>query len=213
LPTSALTVGSHAIIATYNGDSSFNASSSNPANVSVNKAGTSTALFASAGSALLGQPVTFAATVTATSAGAGTPTGLVTFMDGGTAVGIGALNSLGVATFTTASLSPGLHSISAVYGGDANVLGSISPGVGETITQPPPPTRQIEQAQPPALNKPSLLSLFDQLLGGVEVINANGTETVVDNFFGIPLVSTYDASGNLVSVTMFGLNVTSLFSL
>jgi hypothetical protein len=56
------------------------------------------------------------------------------------------------------------------------------------------------------------LSLFDKLLGGSESVNPNRTETVTDNFFGFPLVSTYDASGNLASVTLFGLNVTFLFA-
>jgi hypothetical protein len=64
---------------------------------------------------------------------------------------------------------------------------------------------------PPTLHTPWLLALFDQLLKGIETVNANGTETVTDNFFGFPLVSTYDGKGNLVNVTFFGLNITSLF--
>ena len=45
-------------------------------------------------------------------------------------------------------------------------------------------------------------------------MNGNGTETVIDCFFGIPLfVSIYDSAGNLESVTVFGINVTILFEL
>ena len=45
-------------------------------------------------------------------------------------------------------------------------------------------------------------------------MNGNGTETVTDSLFGIPLlISTYDGSGDLMSVTLFGINVTFLFEL
>jgi len=58
------------------------------------------------------------------------------------------------------------------------------------------------------------LALLDALLHGVEAVNGNDTETVTDSLFGIPLlVSTYDGSGDLTSVTLFGINVTSLFEL
>jgi hypothetical protein len=61
---------------------------------------------------------------------------------------------------------------------------------------------------------PLLVALLDALLGGIETVNGNSTETVIDRFFGISLfVSTYDGVGNLVSVTMFGINVTLLFEL
>jgi hypothetical protein len=64
------------------------------------------------------------------------------------------------------------------------------------------------------LHKPLLLAFIDALLRGVETVNGNETETVIDRFFGIPLfVSTYDGAGNLMSVTKFGINVTLLFEL
>jgi len=65
------------------------------------------------------------------------------------------------------------------------------------------------------LNVPPLLAFVDSLLGGVETINGNGTETITDRFFGIPLlVSTFNSQGNLVSVDLFGsINVTFLFLL
>ena len=67
---------------------------------------------------------------------------------------------------------------------------------------------------PPALHKPALLALFDALLGAVEALNGNGTETVTDSLLGIPLLlSTYDSNGDLMSVTLFGIDVTALFEL
>ncbi|HTU88762.1 MAG TPA: putative Ig domain-containing protein, partial [Gemmataceae bacterium] len=62
--------------------------------------------------------------------------------------------------------------------------------------------------QPPVLNVPPLLAFFDALLGAIETLNANGTETVTDSILGIPLVvATYDNSGNFVSATLLGINV------
>jgi hypothetical protein len=62
------------------------------------------------------------------------------------------------------------------------------------------------------LHTPPLLALIDSLLGEIETVNGNGTETVIDRFFGIPLfISTYDSAGNLMSVTLFGIDITSLF--
>src|SRR5579884_538061 len=66
---------------------------------------------------------------------------------------------------------------------------------------PPPPA-------PPKV--PSLLALFNELLGGLETVNANGS-TITNNLFGFPLVETYDYFGNLVSVTLLGFDITFLF--
>lgn len=90
-----------------------------------------------------------------------------------------------------------------------------------TATSPPPPTLTLPPSSPPpspspsppALSVPPLLAFFNALLRGTETINADGTETITDRLFGLPLlVSTFDASGHLVSATLFGLNVTFLFA-
>jgi hypothetical protein len=48
--------------------------------------------------------------------------------------------------------------------------------------------------------------------GGTQTVNADGTETITDSFFGIPLiVSTFDSSGGFVGVTYFGIDITFLF--
>lgn len=67
---------------------------------------------------------------------------------------------------------------------------------------------------PPVLQVPPLLALFDNLLGGVETVNADGTQTITDRLLGIPLiVSTFDTHGNLESVLFLGMNLTFLFEL
>jgi uncharacterized repeat protein (TIGR03803 family) len=92
---------------------------------------------------------------------------------------------------------------------------------GTTSPPPSPPTSPVPSPppsppapSPPALNVPPLLAFFDSFLGGTETVNANGTERITDSIFGIPLlVSTFDSSGNLESVTLFGINVTALFEM
>jgi hypothetical protein len=99
------------------------------------------------------------------------------------------------------------------------VNGTVDLGAFEV--QPPPPPgggggggSSSSPAPPPTLHTPPLLAFFDALLHGVETINGNGTETVVDSIFGIPLfISLYDAAGNLTRVTLFGIDVTLLIEL
>jgi uncharacterized repeat protein (TIGR01451 family) len=123
--TSALSVGSHNITAIYGGDTNDYGSTSNTLTQVVNQDNTTTTLASSIIPSVLGQSVTFKATVNVNSPGAGTPTGTVTFYDGSTKLGTGTLSG-GVATFTTSTLPVGSNSITAVYGGDTNDQGSTS---------------------------------------------------------------------------------------
>jgi subtilase family serine protease len=86
--------------------------------IAASLATTTTTLASGPNPANFGTSVTFTATVTTT--GTNPPTGTVTFNDGTTALGTGTLTAQ-VATFATSTLAPGTHSITAVYGGDANV--------------------------------------------------------------------------------------------
>ena len=101
-----------------------------------NTASTSTAVSSSLNPSLLGQSVTFTATVI--SAG-GTPTGTVQFKDGVNNLGIPVtLNGSGQATLTTSSLTAGTHTITAVYSGDAlfgGSTGTLSPD--QSVTNRP----------------------------------------------------------------------------
>ncbi len=82
----------------------------------------------------------------------------------------------------------------------------------QSPSSPPPGGSPPSPAPPPTLHIPPLLSFIDSLLGAVETVNGNGTETITDSFFGIPLlVSTFNSSGDLTSVTVFGINITFLF--
>src|SRR6202011_6022398 len=90
--TSALSVGSHEIGASYSGDGNFNATAVDPSQT-VTKAGTTTAISAAAGTSVFGEPVTFTANVNVAAPGAGTPTGTVTFTIDGVAQSAVALNN------------------------------------------------------------------------------------------------------------------------
>ena len=90
--------------------------------------------------------------------------------------------------------------------------GAIYLGAIELQPLPPPPSPPAPPS-PPSLQTPPLLAFFDALLGAIETVNSNGTVTVIDRLFGIPLLaSTYNSSGGLQSVTLFGINITFLFS-
>lgn len=127
--TSALTVGLHAILAVYNGDDADKTSTSTALSLSVGQAATQTTVAASVNPTVLGQQVTFTATVSVLSPGAGTPGGVVTFKDGSTTLGTGLLGTdkgVTTATFSIPSLAVASHTITAVYGGDTNDKGSTS---------------------------------------------------------------------------------------
>ena len=131
--SSTLSVGTHSLAATYNGSSSFLAGTSSVLSQSVNKAASTTKLTTSKNPSSFNQPVTLTATVRSTTSG--TPGGSVTFKDGSNTLGTGNLNSSGVANFTTSILPVGIHSLTAVYGGNANFTGSTSPVLTQTVNK------------------------------------------------------------------------------
>lgn len=131
--TSTLAVASHSITATYNGSSGFTSSTSSILTQTVNQDGTTSAVTSSLNPSRKGQTVTFTATVTANAPGTAVPTGSVTFKDGTKNLSTKTLNSSGQATFSTSSLVRGTHSITVVYGGSSNFIGSTSPVLTQTV--------------------------------------------------------------------------------
>src|SRR5207253_1998526 len=128
--TSGLTAGTHSITAVYSGDANFAGGTSPALMQTVNRVASSTSVASSNNPSIFGSAVTFTATVT--SSATGTPTGTVTFQDATTTLGTGTLSG-GAATFTTSGLGTGTHSITGIYGGDANFTGSTSPILTQTI--------------------------------------------------------------------------------
>src|SRR5439155_362923 len=122
--TSGLGAGVHSITAVYGGDASFASSTSPVLMQTVNRAASSTSVASSNNPSIFGSAVTFTATVT--SSATSIPTGTVTFQDGAATLGTGMLSG-GNATLATSALVGGVHSITAIYGGDANFANSTSP--------------------------------------------------------------------------------------
>ena len=117
--TSALTGGSHAIIAKYSGDKIFQPAQASIGEVISPLASTLT-LTASPPSAALGQSIVFTARVAgAASAGAQAPTGQILFEDNGSPAGRATLASA-TATLTLKTLGVGDHTITAIYTGNSN---------------------------------------------------------------------------------------------
>jgi hypothetical protein len=121
--------GSHSITAMYSGDGN-NAPSISAAFVqTVTKASSTVGLSSSAPSVSFGQWVTFTAAVNGAS-----PTGTIQFKDGTTIIDAPVPLNGGAAVLTTAALAQGSHSITALYSGDANNLGSTSNAIIQTVT-------------------------------------------------------------------------------
>jgi len=110
--------GTYSVTAAYSGDLNVAAGSTSDvlSEVILNPRPTKTQVTTSGSPSLVGQPVTFTATVTSTY-GAIPDGEIVTFFDYTTAMGTGATAS-GVATFTTSSLTAKTHTIKATYAGD-----------------------------------------------------------------------------------------------
>jgi hypothetical protein len=121
--TRSLAVGSHAITASYQGDSNYKPSVSAPITVTVSQAQTSITVSALPATAIAGAPVALIAAIAVTQ-GVATPTGTIAFTSGGVAIGSQPVTS-GSATVSPI-FAPGVQSIVATYSGDANSSGAVS---------------------------------------------------------------------------------------
>jgi hypothetical protein len=122
---SSLSVGSHNLIAAFDGNSQLQESTSGNVQVTVQGFTTSTELAFSANPVNYGEPETLTATVTSA---AGIPTGNVVFYVSGpvTRQVTAALNANGVATYTSSSFGGGTAYIQAIYQGQGGFLQSQS---------------------------------------------------------------------------------------
>ncbi len=116
--------GSHLADASYPGDSGYQPSVSGTVGLTAEPVATTLTLTGTPGSVMLGQQVVLTATVVPGIAQGHTPSGTVTFKFGSTVLGTGAVTS-GVATLNTTLLPTGTDSLTAVYSGDTNFVGSM----------------------------------------------------------------------------------------
>jgi ELWxxDGT repeat protein len=128
----ALPTGPHNVVAVYSGDANFSGSQSAPVGVTVNdQAATTTALTVSATNVNQGDSVTFTATASPVPGG-NVDGGTINFMEGQVNLGTVDVDGQGVAHLTLA-LPVGMHSIVAVYSGDAAFAGSSSTSTAVTV--------------------------------------------------------------------------------
>jgi hypothetical protein len=101
---------------------------------------TATTLGASTGTPVINQSVTYTASVTPTHSGSALPSGSVEFLDGNVVISTCSNRPLSGSTSscTVSYPSPGSHSITAMYLGDANFTSSTSSGQNVAATQPVP---------------------------------------------------------------------------
>jgi hypothetical protein len=137
-PTAELAAGTYYLDAFYEGDANNSTSSVSCGSQTlvVGQASTTTTLSANPASPEVGDSTVLTATVTGAPSPFG-PTGTVTFKNGSTVLGTGSVNGSGVATYTTSpgQLPLGDNTLTAVYGGDSNNLGSTSSGLAVDVSQ------------------------------------------------------------------------------
>ncbi len=191
--TTALSVGSHSITASYAGDSNFTASATTTAlTQTVNQAATKTTVTSSANPSRFGRPVVFTATVRAVAPGSGVPTGTVTFYDGSTSLGTAQLYGSGQATISIGTLSIGTHSITASYSGDGNFTTSATTtALSQVVNQDTTKTTVVSSANP------SLFGLSVTFTATVSA-NAPGSGTPTGS------VTFMDGTTNLGTATLSG---------
>ncbi|MGW5449400.1 beta strand repeat-containing protein [Streptomyces asiaticus] len=196
--TTAIPVGTHAVTASYAGNTGV-AGSSASGSITVGQAASTTALTITPASPVCGQPVTLCAQVTTASPGTCTPTGTVTFTIAGGPTLTGTLNASGQACVTTTAIPVGTHGVTASYGGNTGVAGSSASGsvtVGQastttTLTSSPNPSAPGQNvtftatvaAVPPATGIPTGNVTF-VISGGptlIGTLNGAGQATVSTN--------------------------------
>ena len=133
--TSALPSGANGLFAVYSGDMWYQSVNSAVYTQTVNPVSTTTAVTSNNNPSQFNQSVTFTATITPAVGGLPVqPTGTVTFKDGSSVLCGGPQGvSGGTATCSTSSLTAGNHSITAVYSGDTNYLGSTSAALTQAV--------------------------------------------------------------------------------
>ena len=179
--STALPVGTNSLTVTYSGDANYLGITSGTVQQTVIKTATTLTMTAAPSTSFVGQTVTLTVSVTPSTA-----TGSVQFMNGGTVLSTATVNG-GQAVFTTTTLPAGTNSLTAVYSGDANYLGSSSAAIPQIVNPKAITVTTVTSSQNPlivgapvtfsATITPSTASGTLQFLDGVTVI---GTGTLVN---------------------------------
>jgi len=145
LSLSSLLEGSHSITAKYSGDANFSGSTSTTLTQTVNQGSTATSIASSLNPSVFGQLVVFTAAVQPPAGTAAS--GSVTFLDGAISLGT-AVVANNSAQLAVSGLGLGTHSVTASYGGNANLSGSASSVLTQTVGQAATATGISSSANP-----------------------------------------------------------------
>ena len=198
ISASNLTPGAHAITASYSGDSNLLASTSSALTQTVNQASTTITIGSNTNPSAFGQSVVLSASVQP--AFGGTATGTITFLDAGVTLGTAAASS-NSAQLSVSSLSVGTHSLTARYGGDANLLASTSSALTQMVNQASTTITVGSNTNPSAFGQSVVLSASVQpAFGGT----ATGAITFLDA--GVTL-GTAAVSSNSAQLSVSSLSV------
>jgi len=132
---SAPSIGTHTVLATYNGDSNYSSATSPAVTITVATTPTTLLLSPSTTTPTAGASMLLTATVSATIAGSAVPTGVVTFTLDGTIQGTAPVVSGSTANLTIVAPATGSHTLQATYSGDSNYASSSSPVVSITVAK------------------------------------------------------------------------------
>src|SRR6185312_13441970 len=192
--TSDLGLGSHSITALYTGDNQHSPARSPALSQTVSKPNTSVTVSLATGSnpSLVGDSLTFAATVAP-----GSATGTVTFFDGPNVISGDIPVVSGSASFTISTLAFGNHPITAQYSGDDTFNASTSAPWLQTINNPR--TNTSVSAALSAGSNPSVFGTSLTFTASVAPASATGTVVFFDN--GVAVSGTLPIVNGTVSFT------------
>ena len=168
-----------ALTATYSGSSNFSGSAGGGTHT-VNQASTTTTLADVPDPSVVGQSVTFTATVAPVAPGAGTPTGTVVFDfgDGNVSGPIALVGGVASTTHTYTTTTGSPFTLTATYGGDSNFSGSAGGGT-HTVNQASTTTTLTDVPDPSVVGQSVT---FTATVAPVAPGAGTPTGTVVFNF-------------------------------
>lgn len=179
--------GTCTVTATQGGDQNYTAAAPTSQSFSINKALTTVTILSSSPNPSNNQTsVTFTVSVSAVAPGLGGPTGSVQLLDGTTVIGTSAPSG-GAALITVPPMTAGTHSITAIYGGSANFVGSASTSWTQTVSATTPVGTNITEniAQPPvSLTFSNVIAAGETTVTTVE-LPINDLQSII-GYFSLP---------------------------
>jgi hypothetical protein len=213
-----LAPGLHSLTAKYLGDPCYLPSTSNKLGHLVDPIVTVTGFTEDLSSTICGDKVTFTASV---NPGA---TGFLSLLDGANSISSLPVPDNGIVVFSITGLSPGVHSMTAAYGGDFCYLPSTSDKLLETV-QPLPSTTTVQVLQNPSLcgDKVQVQAIVDPGISAGSVRFFDGADPIGDDApitFGVAelsittfAVGKHDLSAHFSGVECYDSSASAVVSL